>query len=130
MTNTFKIYLLTRLDSVNDLLFTLGILLLCYYLIIIAYYGHDVYFYEKDDHMKKVNKYKNRLIIPVILFSICALIPSTKETILIMAGGKTMDYVQKDTSLQNIPYKTTELILKKIEEEINEVEKSNNHEQR
>jgi hypothetical protein len=34
-----------------------------------------------------------------------------------------MDYVQQDTSLQKIPYKTTELILKKMDQYIDETSK-------
>ena len=39
---------------------------------------------------------------------------------LIIAGGKTLDYVQSDTSLQKIPYKATEIILKKMDEYVDE----------
>jgi hypothetical protein len=42
---------------------------------------------------------------------------------LIIAGGKTLDYVQQDTSLQKIPYKASKLILKKMDEYIDNVDK-------
>jgi len=49
--------------------------------------------------------------------------PSKNDMILIYAGGKTMDYVQKDTSLQKIPYQTTAIISDYLDKTIKEMKK-------
>lgn len=124
--NTFTIYLLTRLTSINNLVLTLAVVLTLIFATIIISCMFNMEFTYKDE--EKINldlrrkKFTNKLWIPGILFFIAAMIPNTKEALLIYAGGKTLDYVQNDTALQKIPYKATELILQKIESEIKETE--------
>jgi 6-phosphogluconolactonase/glucosamine-6-phosphate isomerase/deaminase len=82
--------------------------------------------HSEDDvvnNTQKRKKFINKTWVPILLFILYTLTPNTKEAMLIIAGGKTLDYVQQDTSLQKIPYKTSELILKKMDEYINNVDK-------
>ena len=125
MNNTLFIYLLTRLSSIQGLfvgiaIFT-GLCTLGYFIFTMVQY--EVYYGEKPD-LKKIyagQKGMKRWGFTSIAFIVFAVMtPTTKEAILIVAGGKTMDYVQSDTSLQKIPYKATELILKKMEDYIDE----------
>ena len=124
MSNIALIYWLTRLSNISSFLLILGVIssiiigfgFLGYSLSIIDCWNED-----------KITKYKiarkkfiNKLWVPILLFIFYILTPDTKEAMLIIAGGKTMDYVQLDTSLQKIPYKATELILKKMDEYIDE----------
>lgn len=46
--------------------------------------------------------------------------PSTKEAIIIYSSGRALDYVESDTSLQKIPYKATEIIIKKMDDYLND----------
>jgi hypothetical protein len=79
-----------------------------------------------EEHKEK------RLYIRFRIFMVMALffgitnvfIPTTKQCIMIYAGGKTLDYIESDTSLQQIPSKSTEIILNKL----NEYLKETNHE--
>jgi hypothetical protein len=125
MNNTLFIYLLTRLSSIQGLFVGLAIFTgLC----AIGYFVFtmvqlDVYYGEEPDGKKIATGQKGmkRWGITSIIFILFAVMtPTTKEAMLIVAGGKTLDYVQKDTSFQKIPYKATELVLKKMEEYIDE----------
>jgi hypothetical protein len=122
-----SIYWLTRLSSIQGMFaaasvitgLIIGIGIIGYSISIF-----DCYSDEREKELKTKRKYFiNRVWIPVLLLVFTILIPNTKEAMLIIAGGKTMDYVQKDTSLQKIPYKATELILKKMDQYIDETSK-------
>ena len=124
MSNIALIYWLTRLSSISDFFLTLGVIsalvisigLLGYSVAILDSYRDE----EKIEYRQKRKKFFNKIWVPMLLFVLFILTPNTKEAMLIIAGGKTMDYVQSDTSLQKIPYKATELILKKMEDYIDE----------
>ena len=124
MNNTFSLYLLTRLDSISDLTCTISVFLFLLFgvLIVVSLVQIDTYYNEesKKPHIASRDKYIKKLWIPIALSIICVFTPTTKEAMFIYAGGKTLDYVQKDTSLQKIPYKATELILHKMDEYLND----------
>lgn len=50
-------------------------------------------------------------------------LPTQKEAIMIIAGGKTMDFIQKDTSVRKIPHQTTEFISEYLDKQIKELSK-------
>lgn len=82
-----------------------------------------------DDGMlgfnKKYSKYKKSAIWILIISSLfMCFIPTKNEALLIVAGGKTMDYIQSDTSLSKIPYQTTQALSTVLENEIKKL-KSN-----
>lgn len=124
MSNIVLIYWLTRLSSISDFFLTLGVIsallisggVFGYSFAILDSYRDE----EKVEYKQKRKKFSNKIWVPILFFVLYILTPNTKEAMLIIAGGKTMDYVQSDTSLQKIPYKATELILKKMEDYIDE----------
>lgn len=124
MSNIALIYWLTRLSSISDFFLTLGIISAA--IISLGLIGYSVALMDwpsDEDEIKykqKRKKFFNKIWVPILLFVVYILTPNTKEAMLIIAGGKTLDYVQSDTSLQKIPYKATELILKKMEDYIDE----------
>lgn len=124
MSNIALIYWLTRLSSISDFFLTLGVISAA--IISLGLIGYSVALMDwpsDEDEIKykqKRKKFFNKLWVPILLFIVYILTPNTKEAMLIIAGGKTLDYVQSDTSLQKIPYKATELILKKMEDYIDE----------
>ena len=124
MSNIALIYWLTRLSSISDFFLTLGVISAA--IISLGLIGYSVALMDwpsDEDEIKykqKRKKFFNKLWVPILLFVVYILTPNTKEAMLIIAGGKTLDYVQSDTSLQKIPYKATELILKKMEDYIDE----------
>jgi hypothetical protein len=124
MNNTFSLYLLTRLDSISDLICTITVFLFILFaaLIVVSMIHIDIS-YDKEEKIKykaSRDKYIKKSWIPLFLSIICVFTPTTKEAMFIYAGGKTLDYVQKDTSLQKIPYKATELIIKKMDQYLND----------
>ena len=127
MSNIALIYWLTRLSNISSFLLILGVI--STFIIGIGILGYSISIIDcyNDDRIAKYKaarkKYINKTWIPILLFIFYILTPDTKEAMLIIAGGKTMDYVQSDTSLQKIPYKATELILKKMDDYIDETVK-------
>ena len=130
MSNIALIYWLTRLSSISDFFLTLGIISAIVVGIGIIGYSVAIIDWPSDEqeikYKQKRKKFINKLWVPILLFIVYILTPNTKEAMLIIAGGKTMDYVQSDTSLQKIPYKATELILKKMDEYIDETVEEKN----
>ena len=75
----------------------------------------------------KLIKIVKRSLIPVFVVSllVACLIPTQKEAVFIIAGGKTIDWAMADTSLNKIPSQTTAIIsrfLEYQEKEISEIE--------
>lgn len=69
-------------------------------------------------------KYIKWFIILILTFNIIrTFLPTRNEAIMILAGGKALDYVQTDSNLVKLPYQTTEFISKFLETEINELKK-------
>jgi hypothetical protein len=124
MSNIALIYWLTRLSSISGFFLALSVISIAIVSIGIAGYSVAMIDCWTDDKTAKYKIARKKIIgktwIPILLTIVYILTPNTKEAMLIIAGGKTMDYVQSDTSLQKIPYKATELILKKMEDYINE----------
>ena len=126
MSNMVLIYWLTRLSSIQGLFATAAIItstfitagLLAYSVQLVDSYEH-----EQKELKQKRKWFVNKIWIVCLLWVVTILTPDTKEAMLIIAGGKTMDYVQQDTSLRKIPYKATELILKKMDEYVDETTK-------
>jgi len=124
MSNTVLIYWLTRLSSIQGLFAAAAIIvtaIICVGLLAYTIMMVDGYEREVKELKQKRKWFVNRIWIVCLLWIVAILTPDTKEAMLIIAGGKTMDYVQQDTSLKKIPYKATELILKKMDEYIDEV---------
>jgi uncharacterized membrane protein SpoIIM required for sporulation len=118
------IYWLTRLSSISDLFFGLGMLSGIFIFVGVLAYTFMIMDFPNDEdeieYKQKRKKFFNKIWVPILFFVLNILTPNTKEAMLIIAGGKTLDYVQSDTALQKIPYKATELILKKMEDYIDE----------
>jgi hypothetical protein len=108
------------LSSISNLFFALGLIsavivgggLLAYSIMLIEWNTDN----DEIKYKQKRKTFFNKLWVPILFFVFHILTPDTKEAMLIIAGGKTLDYVQSDTSLQKIPFKATEVILKKMDE--------------
>jgi uncharacterized membrane protein len=124
MSNIALIYWLTRLSNISGFLLSLSIISSVIIGIGILGYSIAIMDWPNDDDEIRFRsirkKFMNKIWVPILLFIFYILTPNTKEAMLIIAGGKTLDYVQSDTSLKKIPYKATELILKKMEDYIDE----------
>lgn len=130
MSNYSKIYWLTRLDYLQGIFIGLGVsvLLICAIIGFYHFVAQDTS-YEREEKVKEIKAGRDRcikrlkLLIPisVLLFIVNAFIPSKNEAILIMAGGKTLDYVQKDTSLAKVPFQTTAIISEYLDKTLKEM---------
>lgn len=119
------LYWLTRLDGIHDLLSTVMVCagLAGTFLGVFGYLAcHDLDMEEKT--VKGLRKWFKVTVAVIFLFgSIKTFLPTRNEAILIYGGGKAYEYIKSDTSLQQIPYKTTEYIKVVLEKEIEEIKK-------
>lgn len=124
MNNYEKLYWLTRLDNFQFLLFTLlficGCVLFFYW---IGYFINSDFEDDFEDYKEKFGgKAKLCTWIGVISALILTFLPSKDDAVLIFAGGKTMDFVEKDSSINKIPAQTTKIISQYLDKSIKEIE--------
>lgn len=119
-----SIYWLTRLDNISSF-FTAVFALSCIaILVMLAFRGIS---YIEENEYKRKNWLLGIFIFTAIIGAFgVTLTPTTKEAIFIVAGGKTLDYVSKDTSLQKIPGQITNITSTWLENKLNELEKDIN----
>lgn len=123
MNNYEKIYWLTRLDNIQSFLTTgfilsLAVLFMWYMILFIECYDYD----DRKEYIKNHGKYRTTTFWLAIIFGVLMVFsPSKNDMLLIVAGGKTMDYIEKDTSLSKIPYQTTSIISNYLDKELNEL---------
>ncbi len=120
MNNYVKIYWLTRLDYIQGIFLTAaiisGIIFLIYHVVKLCE-TYDIEEYKKNWGIyNKVSIY-----VCIVATMITAFTPSKQDMIMIYAGGKTMDYVQSDSSLSRIPQQTTTIISNYLDSKIEEL---------
>lgn len=125
MNNYSKIYWLTRLDSIQALMIV--IIILSVVALIIYYICFSTEVLDKDDAEEFNKNYGKIKKAAFYLFIIAGLVviflPSKDDMILIYAGGKTMDFVQKDSSINKIPAQTTKIISDYLDKTVKELNK-------
>lgn len=129
MNNYWSLYLLTRLDNLVSLFTTLTIVSLIGVLFLVIIYSINwiVGDYNSDGEgtSRAISKQFKWLVPLSLVFSfLLVATPSKNEAIFIVAGGKTMDFIQNDTTINKIPAQTTILISEFLEKQINEVKAS------
>ena len=132
MSTYSKLYWLTRLDGLGHLFGTIAILsFLCMVgiLIFCLISASDDEFSWNKDKMQERKLYRTKVkglykyFIPsfFISFLLCILTPTKNEAIFIVAGGKTIDWIQSDTSTVKIPAQTSKIISDFLEKQITEM---------
>lgn len=122
------IYWITRLDGVNFLFTVLAVL----FGIAALFAGIFGWPAAEDcgiegDKLKTIRKsFKTCIVIVSASLLGIVFIPTKNDAILIYAGGKAYEYIQKDSSLQKLPFQTTEYLKVVLQNEINEVKKKSN----
>lgn len=112
-----EIYWITRLDEIKGLF--CAIAFMSSFATLMAFIIGQV-----EDAMSKAKKFlKWSVPLAIVFVPLAILTPDKEDAILIYAGGKAYEYVQSDTSLQKLPYKTTEYMKVLLEREINEIKK-------
>jgi len=120
METTTQLYWLTRLDSIQFLFGVLAVLgFLIFMGIIIFTVSGDI------DYKDKITL--KQLKIFAVSFGISLLgsilIPSKDEVVFIVAGGKTIDFIKNDSSINKLPGQTTKYISEILQKEINKLDK-------
>jgi hypothetical protein len=122
MNNYEKIYWLTRLDNFESFFITL-VSIGSTFIVIRTIYRLDRLFMEEE--CASLKWYTHLFFWSIYISSILGIlfIPTKEEAVIIFAGGKTIDFIEADSSIQKIPHQTTEIISKFMEKEILEINK-------
>jgi hypothetical protein len=114
-----QIYWLTRLDGIHRLFDTM---------MIIAIFGLVILIVIKAiNYLDCEEGTKRPWLVGTLIFflSISTLgktfLPTTKEAIFIVAGGRTLDYVSTDTSINKIPGKLADITTTWLDQKLNEM---------
>ena len=121
MSNYAKLYWLTRLDYLQGIFLALAVIFGLVLIIYLVAYAFILAEYEGDAAAlaKKWKWARNLGIIFLCIGTVFAsLIPTRSELVFIIAGGKTIDFVQKDSSINKIPNQATKIVSDMLENEI------------
>ncbi len=131
MSNYTSLYWLTRLDALNTffiLLIVLSIVCTIIYFIVFAIQGE----WEKDEVKKALRDRfekkwkkvpKTAMVLTAISSFMLVFLPTKTDIIVIFAGGKAMDFVQRDSSINKIPAQTTKIITDHLDKVIKDLDK-------
>lgn len=123
-----ELYWMGRLDGLKNIV--IGLAITCILISIIAFIivrfvspDFDQFYDEEVKQRKKLRAMLIRKVywiatsgLLLMLFNV--LIPTKNEYIFIVAGGKTINWIKQDSSIYNIPGKTTELIYQFLDKEV------------
>jgi len=127
MNNYEKIYWLTRLDSIQEVLITLTILSGLTFLFYWILYAVDSDFRDDDENIEFKRKYggKAKLAQWIGLTSliIVTFLPNKNEMIIILAGGKAMDFIENDPSINKITAQTTKIVSEYLDKMLKDMDK-------
>ena len=120
MNNYVKIYWLTRLDYIQGVFLAAALISWTVFVIYQIVKLCDTY--DTEGYKKEWGIYnKVSIYVGIIATIIAVMTPSKDDMIMIYAGGKTMDYVQSDSSLSKIPEQTTTIISNYLDNRIKEI---------
>lgn len=131
MSYTVGLYFLNRLDTFRTILTLMIIIgvggLILYYLFKVL--STDFIKTKMEEYSNK-NRWTRRTLMTLTIVGACGLtfIPTTKQMIFIIAGGKTLDYVSKDQSLRKIPGQVTEITTEWLDNKLKEIQADVKHE--
>lgn len=125
MSYTVGLYFLNRLDTFRTILTLMIIIgiggLILYYLFKVL--STDFIKTKMEEYSNK-NRWTRRTLMTLTIVGAAGLtfIPTTKQMIFIIAGGKTLDYVSKDQSLRKIPGQVTEITTEWLDNKLKEIQ--------
>ena len=120
METTTQLYWLTRLDSIQFLFGVLAVLGFFIFMGIIIFTVSGDIDYKDKITLKQLKIFAVSFAIS-LLGSI--LIPSKDEVVFIVAGGKTIDFIKNDSSINKLPGQTTKYISEILQKEIDKLDK-------
>lgn len=128
LTGISHMYWITRLSSIHDaflFVFIIAAIVAGFTGIIILLIGDD-----KDDHacFKRVKKYFITAFVAVVLGGIgLVFVPKTNEALLIYGVGTTIDYVDNNETIKQLPDKAVQALDKYLDSLNKDRENKNSH---
>jgi hypothetical protein len=128
-----QLYLLTRLDGIKDTLLgiTIFAFIIAAIMVIFIFTDEERYWMNKEDinrreAAKNIVKKHIKIVFPICILSLLlnVLIPTRNEAVFIVAGGKTIDYIKSDTTIQKLPQQATILVSEYLNKQIEEINKN------
>ena len=114
-----QIYWLTRLDGIHRLFDTMMIIAILGLVVILVI--KLLWFLENDGEFKRPWLVRTCIFFLSISILGKTFLPTTKEAIFIVAGGRTLDYVSTDTSINKIPGKLADITTTWLDQKLNEM---------
>lgn len=113
MDNYSFLYWLTRLDGIREYLD--GLIFIGILVAALTVCARFIPMEIEEDVSEAMKRTVSRILAVAIVTAflsgtIRVFIPSRNDMLIIYAGGKTLNYVQADTSLSKLPYQTTAII--------------------
>ena len=106
----WAIYLITRLDTILGLSWTtLAVALATIFTCALAYAFVKGNYDEEESRASLAKIMKSCIPFIVISALICIVTPTTKEAVVIYAGGKTIEYVEEHNEILETPDKVAKL---------------------
>lgn len=128
LTGISDMYWITRLSSIHDaflFVFIIAAIVAGFTGIIILLIGDD-----KDDHacFKRVKKYFITAVVAVVLSGIgLVFVPKTNEALLIYGVGTTIDYVDNNETIKQLPDKAVQALDKYLDSFNKDSENKDSH---
>lgn len=116
------IYFISVIENVSTVLLTFGIISIAmvFLTLFVCFLS-----YEPTDY-NKYWFYRNKIkvsIIGMFLIFMSVLIPSKRDALTIIVGGTVFTYIEKDSSLQQLPYEIASFLKEEIKTWKNEINK-------
>lgn len=113
--NYFLIYLITIADDIKVFGTIMSIILGVFI------FGYSLW-WSLEEYGSRLKYIKRLIALFVFTMAVAQLTPSTNKMVLIVAGGQTLNYVEKDENLQKIPYKASEVVVQYLDSKLKEIE--------
>ena len=120
------IYFLNIIPKIGSVLFVAGIVFLALSLLLYIWYAQPKEYEEEPDPPAFTKTYKKKFYIGIFCLLLAIFTPTKSDIINIAGAGTVLEYVEKDSSLQQIPYELSSYLKEQIQDlrkEINETEK-------
>lgn len=110
------IYLLNVIPKIGGVLFIAGIAFLALSLLLYVWHNQPKEYEEEPDPPAFTKAYKKKFFIGLTCLLLAILIPTKSDIVTIAGAGTVLEYVEKDSSLQQIPYELSSYLKEQIQD--------------
>ncbi len=109
------IYFSNIIPKIGGMLFIAGVVFLALSCLLFVWYAQPKEYEEEPDPPAFTKTYKKKFYIGIFCLLLAILIPTKSEIITIAGAGTALEYVEKDSSLQQIPYELSSYLKEQVQ---------------